>query len=80
MINKFVRQSENDFQDAMESIQENQEIEDSSLIQIFKLFRETVSIISNIKLNFSSFNEIITINDNEKGNYFYFLIYSSETT
>ena len=67
MIKKFVCQSEGDFQEAMERIQEHQEIEDSSLIQIFKLFRETVSIISKIKLNFNSFNEIISINDNKEG-------------
>jgi ERCC4-related helicase len=68
MIRKFVLQSEGEFQDTMERIQEHQEIEDSSLILIFTKFRETVTIISKIKLNHFTFDSIITINDDPESN------------
>ena len=71
MISKFVKQNEDDFQQAMERIQEHQEIEDSSLIMTFELFRDTVTILFQIKLNHASFDKILMINNNKESKYIF---------
>lgn len=62
MVRNFVLKNESDFQETLDHIQEHQEIEDSSLIEIFKVFRATLKVLSRIKLNHASFDRIMRIN------------------
>ena len=70
MIDKFLSQNEGDLQETLDRIEEYQEIEDDSILHFFKLFRENINIISKIKLNYSSFDQIIVIPDDQESRFF----------
>jgi hypothetical protein len=65
MIGKFILQSRDQFDDALERIKATQEIEDSSTIVTFESFEETLKILFEMKNNFNSYENFFEINKND---------------